>query len=151
MEVKDHWVFYLKLSPNLSSEYLHIATEFQAQGKKMIPVGINTLLECIRHRNKIDLVIIVRTMEELNRFHGKCKKILKLLIRTGRMNMYVASSFSSVNDPKLMRKDAYHFVKLPVRIDFFCNLVTSSLKRKKERPQLWPGGVRGNYQFGGEA
>ena len=48
-------------------------------------------------------------------------------MRSERVNVCIASSFYSVNDPALMRKNFYHYVRLPVKVEKFCNMVNDEL------------------------
>ena len=59
-----------------------------------------------------------------------------------RVHLYIASSFSTINDPAIMRRDYYYFAKLPIEIKKFTTAVAHEIDRKETSMLKWPGGIR---------
>lgn len=142
MKRVDHWIFYLKLSKNLPDEYLTLDQNFKNHGKSLVPIGLKSLLECIKKGQKAHVVIVVKSYGELKYFNSKVKKMMKFIMRSERIHLYIASSFSGINDPTIMRRDYYNYVKLPVKMTTFCESVSKTIDVKENQGLVWPGGVR---------
>ena len=144
MEKNDQqqWIFYLKLSKDLPEEYLKLAQEFRKTNKTLVPITLKTLLEHAKKNNSMHVLFLVRSISEFNYFNHKVKKVLKYLMIGRRVHLYIGSSFSSVNDSTIMRRDFYYFSKLPVSVSKFCNAVSIEVDRKETTILKWPGGIR---------
>lgn len=141
MESKEHWIFYLKLQKDLPKEYLVLDNHFKSRNKSLIPISIKGLLDCAKTYKSIHLLIVIKSYKELRYFDVKVKKLLKYLMRTDKINIYVTSSFSVVNDSTVMKRDKYNFIKLPVSVDYFCGSVSRMIDIKEARLHEWPGGA----------
>ncbi len=141
MEGERGNIFFLKLSKELSKDYLNLSIEFKHNGFTVIPVQLKTLLEQTKKHKRIDLVILIRNTQEYKYYMKHVRHNLKYFIRNGKVNMFVAASFLNVNDAALMRKDQYFFVKLPVKTADFCEMVADTLELKDRHSLRWPGGV----------
>lgn len=140
MEPKEHWIFYLKLNKDLPREYLALDTEFKKHGKSLIPITLSTLLETTKSKKSIYVLIVVRNSTELKYFQAKIKKVMKYFMKTERVHLYIASSFQTINDPSIMKKDYYNFVRLPVQIEEFCGKVAKNIEIQEGQVFTWPGG-----------
>jgi hypothetical protein len=149
MEAKEHWIFYLRLQKDLPREYLLLDNMFKEKGKSLIPIGIKGLLECIKTYRSIHMLIVIKNYQELRYYDTKVKKIIKYLIRTGKVNLYVTSSFSAVNDTTIMKRDYYNFVKMPVSMDYLCGSISRMVDIKEAQLHQWPGGVQPKMQLVG--
>ena len=149
MEDQGQWVFFLKLSKELPSEYVTLSTEFHNRGKTLIPIALRSLLDCIKETSNVDIVLVVKSSQDLRYFNRRIKKIVKYLIRTGRVNLYIASSFTEVNDPTIMKKDYYYFAKLPVSYSFLCDSISRIIDVREKQMKKWPGGDRPRLQLAG--
>ena len=149
MEAQEHWIFYLKLTRDLPREFLLLDHEFKKNRKSLIPVTLKTLLECTRKNKSIHVLIVVKSFGEYRYFHHKVKKILKYLMRTEKVNLYVASSFGIVNDPSIMKRNYYEFIKLPVNLKQFCGSISELIDSKEMQYNSWPGGVRPRLSLAG--
>ena len=141
MEEREHWIFYLKLTKDLPKEFLALDLEFKKSKKSLIPVSLKTLLDCTRKNKSIHVLVVVKNYQEYRYFHKRVKKIMKYLMITERVNLYVAASFSMVNDPSIMKRNFYHFVKLPVLTREFCGSISQMVDSKEAQLNSWPGGV----------
>ena len=138
---RDHWIFYLKLSKKLSKDYFLIDQKLKETGRSLVPITLKSLLECTKKYKSIHLVIVVKSINELSYFEHRIKKTMKYLMMTGKVHVYIASSFGAVNDPSIMKRDYYNFMKLPVEIDYFCNSVSKTIDLHDSKVNLWPGGA----------
>lgn len=142
MEKIDHWIYYLKVTKYLPEEYLALDQQFKKHGKSLVPISLRALLDSIRKGQRAHVLIVVKSFNEYKYFNKKVKKILKLIMRSDRVHLYMASSFSSINDPSIMKRDYYSFSKLPVRMDSFCSKVANTIESRENKSLVWPGGVR---------
>lgn len=149
METNETWIFYLKLQKALPKKYFRLDQEFKRFGKSLVPVTIKSIGDLIKKNKKIHLMIVVRNLDEYRYFNSKVKKILKFLVRTGRVNLYVTASFSAVNDNSIMRRDFYFFMKLPVSYEFLCQSVTRVIDSNELHAHKWPGGSRSQFKLTG--
>lgn len=138
----DQWVFYLKLTRELPREFILMDQQFKKSGKTLIPIGIKVLLEHVRKNSSTHVLILIRSIGEYTYFKQKVGKAMKFLMMGRRVHLYIASSFSSVNDPSVMKRDYYYFAKLPIGITSFCNAVSHEVDRKETSMLKWPGGIR---------
>ncbi len=142
METNDNWIFYLRLKKNLPEDYLSMDQHFKAYGRSLIPIGLKALLEATKNKRTIHLLVIIKSYQDYRYYVRRVRKIMKYLMRTQRVHLYVASSFSLANDPLVIKKNYYSFVKLPVRMDRFCEFVSTSIEVRESNLLHWPGGVR---------
>ena len=142
MEAREHWIFYLKLTRDLPEEYLVLDQKFKQSNKSLIPIGLKSLLECTKKNKSIHVLIVVKSYQEYKYFHKRVKKIMKYMMMTERVHLYIASSFSGINDPSIMKRDFYNFVRLPVGMETFCRSVSHMIDIKESQVLNWPGGVR---------
>lgn len=149
MNGTDQWVFYLKLTKNLPKEFVYIDQELKKSGKTLVPIGLKTLLEHVKRNSSTHVMILVRSISEFEYFNRKIRKSMKLLMANRRVHLYIGSSFSTVNDPNLMRRDHYYYAKLPVEIAGFCQAVGYEIDRKETSMLKWPGGVRPRLSIAG--
>ena len=147
MEVQEQWVYYLKLQKTLPPEFLIVDQKLKTNLKSLVPISIKGLVEASKQGKSLHVVIVIRTVDELRYFNKSVKKYMKFLIRTGKVNIYIASSFSGINDSSIMRRDFYHFVKLPISTDYFCNSVSRTIDIKESKSHKWPGGMRSKFQL----
>lgn len=141
METKEHWIYYLKLTRELPREYFDLDQQFKQTNKSLVPITLRGLLEFVNKNKKIHVLIIVRTTSEVSYFHRRVKKIMKYLMKTGNCHLYIGSTFSSVNDPGIMRRELYSFAKLPVKMENFCQSISHMIDVKESNIQRWPGGT----------
>lgn len=149
MESKESWIFYLKLQKELPKEYFRLDQELKMYGKSLVPMTIRSLGESIKKSKKIHVLIVVRNLDEFRYFNSKVKKILKFMVRTGRVSLYVTSSFNAVNDTTIMRRDFYYFMKLPVSYSFLCQSIAKVVDSNDANAYKWPGGSRSQFKLTG--
>lgn len=142
MEKSDNWIFFLKLENELTSDFITLDQEFKKYGRSLVPITLPMFIEALKGDKAADIVIVVKSYREFKYFNSRVKKIFKYLMRAERINIYIVSSFSTINDPALMRKGFYHFMKLPVKVSDFCYNVVSEIEEKERALNKWPGGVR---------
>ena len=142
METNKHWIFYLKMKRNLSDDYLYLDDEFKKHNKSLIPVNIKDLTEYAQKTKSVHVLIVVRNQQEYQYFMKKVQKLLKYMLLTDKVHIYVASSYRSVNDHSIMKRDYFHFVKLPVKISHFCESISEMIDHSESRINSWPGGRR---------
>lgn len=136
------WIFYLKLTKNLSREFFFLDQELKRTGKTLIPVGMKTLLEYVKRSHTTHVIILVKSVQELEYFNRKVRKPMRILMASRRVHLYCGSSFLAINDPGLMKRDYYYFAKLPVHTSSFCQAISCEIDRKETSVLKWPGGTR---------
>lgn len=149
MEGNDNWIFYLKLQRELPREYFLIDQQFKQSAKSLVPVGIKGLTEMVKKSRRVHVLIVIKNLDEYKYFTKNVKKVMKFLVRTGRVNLYIASSFNGVNDTAIMRRDYYHYMKLPVSYKYLCGHVSTTVDMKEQNSFKWPGGVRSQFKLTG--
>lgn len=147
MENKEQWVFFLKLSRELPREFFTLDQQFKSGNKSLVPVGLNALSSMVAGRKSIHVMIVVKNVSEYIYFKTRVVKILKYLMRSDKVYLYVASSFSNVNDNQIMRKDYYNFIKIPVATSYLCGSISNMIDMRESGGYKWPGGLRSNFQL----
>lgn len=142
MKANEQWIFYLKLTKDLPEEYFSLDQTFKKTNKSLIPINIKTLLECTKKNTDMHVLIVIKSYREYRYFMKRVKKIMKYLMMTERVHLYIASSFTTVNDPAIMKRNYYNFVKLPVHMESFCGSVSKMIDSKENQAHHWPGGIR---------
>ncbi len=142
-EEKTDWIFYLKLNKNLPEHFFDLDLEFKKNGFTLIPVTISELLTVTKGEGNFHVVATVTGMSEATHYTKKVKKVFKMLLRSGRMHSYIASSFKFVDETAQYGKTGqYHFVPLPVSMKYFCDTISKIIKSKDNKTRKWPGGTR---------
>jgi hypothetical protein len=149
MEVKEHWIFYLKLQRELPREFFTLDQKFKNSKKSLVPVTIKGLTNMTDKNKSMHVLIVIKSIDEYMYFNKRVKKILKYLIKTGKVNLYIASSFNGVNDTAIMKRDLYNFIKIPVATEYLCGSISRMIDLKESSTLRWPGGVRSNFQLTG--
>lgn len=149
MSASDQWIFYLKLNRDLPREYVALDQSFKVHGKSLVPVGIKGLLDMASKNTSVHIVLYVKTFADLDYFNRRVKRILKYLMRNHMVNLYIASSFGAVNDGTLLKREQFNFAKLPVRMNTFCESVSSMMDLKESEYFKWPGGKRPKMSLAG--
>ncbi|MBT4790402.1 MAG: hypothetical protein HON90_02430 [Halobacteriovoraceae bacterium] len=138
---KEQWIFYLKLTKELSKDYFILDQKLKQSDKSLVPVTMKSLLESTKKYKSIHVVIVVKSFQEFRYFNKKVKKMMKYLMMTERVHIYIASSFVAMNDPSIMKRDFYNFMKLPVSIDLFCHSIARTIDLRDKQANIWPGGA----------
>jgi len=149
MDVKEHWIFYLKLQKELPREYFSVDQNFKQHYKSLVPITMRGLTDTVKNSKRVHVLIVIRNLDEYRYFNRNVKKIMKFLVRTGRVHLYIASSFNGVNDTAIMRRDFYNFMKLPVTFDHLCGSISQMVDSKELSSQKWPGGIRSQFKLTG--
>lgn len=149
MEDQGNWIYYLKLQKNLPAEYLVLDSKFKTHGKSLVPITLSNLMDMTKTKKSVHVLIVVRSLQEYKYFNKKIKIIMKFLIRTGRVHLYVVSSFVGVNDTGIMRRDFYNFMRLPVAYNYLAESISGMVDVKELEIQKWPGGLRSSFQLAG--
>lgn len=147
MENREQWVFFLKLSRELPREFFALDQQFKACNKSLVPVGLKSLSSMVTGNKSVHVMIIVKNVAEYKYFKTRVIKILKYLMRTDKVYLYVSSSFSSVNDNQIMRKDHYNFIKIPVATSYLCGSISNMIDMRDTGGYKWPGGLKSNFQL----
>src|SRR5690606_34413117 len=113
------------------------------------PITLRGLTDAVQNSKRVHVLIVIRNLDEYRYFNRNVKKIMKYLVRTGRVHLYVASSFNGVNDTVIMRRDFYNFMKLPVTYDHLCNSISQMIDIKELSSHQWPGGIRSKFKLTG--
>lgn len=147
MKTREHWVFYLKMGRELPRDYFSIDQHFKSMSKSLVPVGLKSLSTMVSQEKNVHVLIVIKNMDDYRFFKRRVIKILKYLMRSDRFYLYVASSFSSVNNNQLMRKDHYNFIKIPVATSYLCGSVSNMIDMKTSGGLKWPGGYRSKFKL----
>ncbi|MEX0798819.1 MAG: hypothetical protein WEB87_04605 [Bacteriovoracaceae bacterium] len=139
--LKDEWIFYLKLTPNLSENFFSIDKEFKRYGLNLLPVSFPNLLELIKADETFHVVVLVTSQKEAAYYLRHVSKHAKNLLRFKKINMYAASSFAFINESsKLTFRHNYDFYPLPIKAADLCDKITTKVLDKAVENTKWPGG-----------
>lgn len=139
--IKDEWIFYLKLTPNLNENFLSLDKQFKRFGFNLIPVSFPNLLELIKAQETFHVVVIVSSQREAAYYLKNVSKSIKNLLRFNKINLFAASSFSFVNESsKLTFRGNYDFYPLPIKTSDLCDKILATLLDKAVENKTWPGG-----------
>ncbi len=145
MENQDQWIFFLKLGRELPKDFFALDQQFKNHQKSLIPIGLKTMSSLFSETQEVHILIIVRSMQEYIYFHKRVKKIMKYMVRSGKVHLYVASSFNKMIDSEIMRKNHYNFLKLPVTLNYLCGSISKTIDMKHSGQNFWPGGVTSKF------
>ena len=147
MENREQWVFFLKLTRDLPRDFFSLDQHFKSSSKSLVPVGLKALSSMLSQSGNIHVLIVIKNIEEYKFFKTRVVKILKYLMRSDKIYLYVASSFSSVNDNQIMRKDHYSFIKIPVATPYLCGSIANMIDMRTNGARQWPGGYKSKFQL----
>ena len=148
MSATQDWIYFLQLSRNLPREFLLIDQQMKSFNKSLVPVSLKGLIETASSNASVHIVIYIKTVTELSYFKRRVRKILKYLMRNSLVNIYIASSFSNINDGSLLKQNQYNFVKLPCLNSQFCESISKMVDSKDTELNHWPGGTRPKMAIG---
>lgn len=138
-EEKSDWIFYLKLNKNLPEHFFDLDLEFKKRGFTLIPVSISELNSITKGEGRFHVVTTVTGMAEATHYSKKVQKIFHMLLRSGRMYTYIASSFKFIDETaKFGKTGQYHFVSLPVSLDYFCGTISKLIESTESQRRKWP-------------
>ena len=149
MNNEEQWIFFLQLERNLPKEFFDLDSQFKMNGKSLVPIGMKTLSSVVASsQENIHVFIMIKSVRDYFFFEKRIKKMMKYIVRSGRVNIYVASSFNKMIDSDIMKKDHYNFLKLPVSMNYLCGSISRTIDLKNSRTtQKWPGGVKSKIEL----
>lgn len=140
-DIKDEWIFYLKLTPNLPESFIYLDKGFKKYGFNLIPVSFPNLLELLKSDESFNVMMLVSSQREAAYYLKHVSKHIKTLLRFNKINLFVASSFSFVNESsKLTFRGNYDFWSLPIRSEELCDKIVFKALDKVVENKKWPGG-----------
>ena len=129
----ENIIFYLNLSDKLPRNFVVMSQLFKTKGITLVPIGRSDLLQFTREVERVHMICMVNGIKEKSRFNKKIKKFLKLLIQSNMVDLYMVSSFSSIDETSNFRgKKNYHFVPLPIEADLLCDTICKTIEIKKK-------------------
>lgn len=138
---KGEWIFYLKLGSKLPQHFFEMDQEFKLQGVSLVPISFSNLLEVTRGEDAVPVIVVVSSIAEANYYVKKLMKLIRVLLRYKRIDLFKASSFSFLNESaQLKTRDNYHFFSLPVSRTQFCDTILTRVTEKSTNVLKWPGG-----------
>ena len=141
--IKDEWIFYLKLTPNLSENYLSLDKHFKQYGYNLIPVSFPNMLELIKANETFHVIVVVSSRKEANYYMKHVSRSIRNLLRFNKVNLFTASSFSFINESsKLTYRGNYDFFPLPMRTADLCDKILVKVLDSAVENYAWPGGKR---------
>ena len=144
---RTEWIYFLRLSKNLPSDYFAIDKAFKEHGRHLVPMDIVGLNECVDKDETMHVLIMIKKVSELRYYEKKVKKILKYMLKRPNVKVYFLSSFSAVNDPTLIKQGAFHFMRIPLSVNYFVGAVNKQIEIKEMKKNLWPGKLRHSNQL----
>ena len=141
MIANDNWIYFLKLTRELPREYILLDQELKTHNKSLVPVTLKGLLETASKVSGVHIVVYVHSIEELRYFNRRANKILKYLLKTSQVNLYIASSFSQLGDGSILKRNQYNFIRLPISRKKFCENVSGMIDIVENDHLKWPGGT----------
>ena len=143
-EERSDWIFYLKLSKSLPKHFLDLDREFKERGITLIPISISELMSVTKGEGSFNVMTSVRNFSEAKYFSKKVQKIFEFMMRSRRLNLFMASSFSYIDQTSIFGKTGkYHFYPLPVKIDALCATIAHEIYKQQSGDYKWPGASRG--------
>ncbi len=141
---KSDWIFYLKLSKKLTSHFYSLDKEFKNNGITLVPITLSELLSVTKGEGKFHVITCIRGFSEASYYTKKVKKIFSYLVRSGRLNLFVTSSFNFINETHLFgRTGHYFYYQLPLKIPHLCDTISKEIDRQDSGERRWPGTSKG--------
>lgn len=142
-DTEDKILFYLNLSDKLTKNFIKLSQLFKAKGITLVPIKPSDMLQFTREVERIHMICMVTGIKEKVRFNKRVSKYLKMLIQTNMIDLYMVSSFSTIDETANFRgKKNYHFVSLPIEVDLLCDTIHKTIEIKEKQKLTWPGGKR---------
>ena len=138
----DIYVIYLQFEEKLDERFFYLTRVFQQFGISLIPVTVDEFKE-IRHCEGEYVLALVRDIASYEKYRRLLKRYMNYSLRTGKMTLIEASSFTVFHDNKLLKNKNVFQYRLPISMFsvasdigeiIYTNLTTESKK--------WPGGKR---------
>lgn len=147
--IKDEWIFYLKLTPNLNENFFSMDRHFKSFGFNLIPVSFPNLLELIKDNETFHVVVVVGSRREAAYYVKNVSKPIRNLLRFKKINLFAASSFSFINESsKLTFRGNYEFYPLPIKTAQLCDKIFTKVLDDTVDNRQWPGGKSPRMSFG---
>jgi len=145
---KDEWIFFLKMGPKLPAYFFDMDTHFKNYGYNLIPVNLSDFLELTKKDEDVNIICVVRNYQELSFYLRKASKLLLMLLRMGKIQLFCSSSFEIVNESSKLRvRNNYDFYSLPIKRSFLCDKILEKVIDKSVDGRSWPGGKRPRLTF----
>lgn len=145
MENSRPFIFYLTLSERLPDQYYVFDALLREAGYVLVPVKFDQLQQLVARTEQAHVLVLscVTSFREYKIFSDKVRGILKYVLKSKRLSFFEFSSFSKLNDSRLLGLGKnYFFIKTPVDARAFVERLVSYHERKSEKSDLWPGGAR---------
>lgn len=144
MEATDNWVFFLKLSKDLPRQYFRLDSEFKKAGITLIPVSLSDLLNILKGEQRPQVICLVQNITHFRYMHKKGQKVLTMLVRNDKIDLYVLSSFTCLNKTaELKGRSNYFYLGLPVPLRRCCAMIIAAIVNKWRYGHNWIGGRSG--------
>lgn len=141
--LKDEWIFYLKLSPDLPDHFLALDNELKNYGFSLLPVSLPNLVELLKTNENCPVLMVIPGRKQANYYVKHVSKYVKNLLRFDKIDLFVASSFEFINESsKISYRANYHFFPLPMKTKELCDKIVSSHLDRVVESKVWPGGKR---------
>lgn len=141
MEVEGNWIFFLSPTRSLPSYYVAMDAQFKRAGLSLIPVTLSDLLTILKTEHKPQVICVVSNFTQMHFMLKKGVKVLNMLIRNDLIDLYVLSSFISLDQTATLRgRKNYLFLSLPLPLRLTCVKITAAIIKKWEGRKIWPGG-----------
>ena len=144
MESNDNWVFFLKLSKQLPRQYFNLDREFKKAGLTLVPITLSDLLQILKGEDRPQVICFVQNIYHFRFMYKRGQKVLTMLTRNDKIDLYILSSFSCLNQTaELKGRSNYFYLTLPVPLRKCCAIIASTIINKWRFGHTWVGGKSG--------
>lgn len=140
----DHVIFFITFKQKTPSLVIYLSSLLQQFDIKIIPIYYKEFLK-LENRFHSTIITFTPSIEERKKMISFAKSYLYFVLLTGKINFFDLTSFAEIeNLVKFKRKDYYHYLTLPIKMNEFCaTIVNSCYKDMYSDQNVWPGGKRG--------
>jgi len=126
---KIEWVYYLNLDGNLNRHFFDIDQHFKNVNVTLIPISIDQLLTMSQEISRVNVICCVTSIHQRLKYLKKNNRIVKMLLKNKRINLYLISSYQNIDVQRGMRRVSnYTFLQLPVNLRDFSDQVSQDIK-----------------------
>jgi len=141
---ESDWIFYLKLSKKLPLHFFSLSEKFSARGITLVPITLSELTSVNQGDGRFHVITCVRSISDAEYYAKKVQKTFSYLLHSRRMSLFMASSFSLVDDTHIFgRTKQYFFYSLPVELGLMCDTIAEEIYKVDSSERKWPGASRG--------
>ncbi len=133
-EKEIEWMYFLNLDGSLPRSFFSLDFYFKKENISLIPISLDQLLSMSTETDRVNVVCLISSSYSKDKYFKSNSRLLKMLSRNNKINLFTVSSYSSTNMENYQKKmDNYKFYRLPISSKELSHEVSEALEKQRER------------------